>query len=54
MFPERTGIGVAETVLHDERGRIGRGVQTVILEELRLRARPGHRASSCPRARDAA
>ena len=34
MFPERTGIGVAETVLHDERGRIGRGVQTVILEEL--------------------
>jgi hypothetical protein len=34
MFPERSGIGVAETVLHDERGRIGRGVQTVILEEL--------------------
>ncbi len=34
MFPERTGIGVAETVLHDQRGRIGRGVQTVILEEL--------------------
>ena len=34
MFPEPTGIGVAETVLHDERGRIGRGVQTVILEEL--------------------
>jgi Thioesterase-like superfamily len=34
MFPEPTGIGVAETVLNDERGRIGRGVQTVILEEL--------------------
>jgi hypothetical protein len=34
MYPEPTGIGVAETVLHDERGRIGRGVQTVILEEL--------------------
>jgi hypothetical protein len=34
MFPERTGIGVAETVLHDQIGRIGRGVQTVILEEL--------------------
>jgi hypothetical protein len=34
MFPEPTGIGVAETVLHDERGRIGRGVQTVILEVL--------------------
>ena len=46
MFPEPTGIGVAETVLHDERGRIGRGVQTVILEELTgpRRARsPGHR-----------
>jgi Acyl-CoA thioesterase C-terminal domain/Acyl-CoA thioesterase N-terminal domain len=34
MFAETSGIGVAETVLHDERGRIGRGVQTVILEEL--------------------
>lgn len=34
MFPERSGIGVAESVLHDQRGRIGRGVQTVILEEL--------------------
>jgi hypothetical protein len=32
MFAEPSGIGVAETVLHDERGRIGRGVQTVILE----------------------
>jgi hypothetical protein len=34
MFAEPTGIGVAETVLHDERGRIGRGLQTVILEAL--------------------
>jgi Thioesterase-like superfamily len=34
MFAEPSGVGVAETVLHDERGRIGRGVQTVILEEL--------------------
>ena len=38
MFAEPSGIGVAETVLHDERGRIGRGVQTVILEELDARA----------------
>ena len=38
MFAEPSGIGVAETVLHDERGRIGRGVQTVILEELDGRA----------------
>jgi hypothetical protein len=34
MFAESSGIGVAESVLHDEHGRIGRGVQTVILEEL--------------------
>jgi len=34
MFAEASGIGVAESVLHDEHGRIGRGVQTVILEEL--------------------
>jgi hypothetical protein len=33
MFPETSGIAVAESVLHDERGRIGRGTQTVILEE---------------------
>ncbi len=33
-FPERTGFGVAESVLHDERGRIGRAVQTVLIEEL--------------------
>jgi hypothetical protein len=33
-FPEPNGYGVAESVLHDERGRIGRGVQTVLVEEL--------------------
>ena len=33
MFPEASGIALAESVLHDERGRIGRGAQTVILEE---------------------
>jgi hypothetical protein len=31
-FPEDTGIGVAEAALHDERGRIGRALQTVILD----------------------
>ena len=39
MFPEPTGIGVAESVLHDEHGRIGRGIQTVLIEEL-MTARP--------------
>jgi hypothetical protein len=33
-FPERTGLGVAESVLHDEQGRIGRAIQTVLIEEL--------------------
>ncbi len=33
-YPERTGMGVAESVLHDEVGRIGRGIQTVLIEEL--------------------
>ncbi len=33
-FPEHTGFGVAESVLHDERGRIGRAIQTVLIEEL--------------------
>ena len=31
-FPEGAGVGVAEGVLHDERGRIGRALQTIILE----------------------
>ena len=33
-YPERTGMGVAESVLHDEAGRIGRAIQTVLIEEL--------------------
>ncbi len=33
-YPEPNGYGVAESVLHDERGRIGRGIQTVLIEEL--------------------
>jgi hypothetical protein len=32
-FPERTGLGVAESVLHDEQCRIGRAIQTVLIEE---------------------
>jgi hypothetical protein len=31
-YPEPTGYGVAESVLHDEQGRIGRGIQTVLVE----------------------
>jgi hypothetical protein len=34
MFPETNGVALAESVLHDVRGRIGRGTQTVILEEV--------------------
>ena len=33
-YPEPNGYGVAESVLHDEVGRIGRGIQTVLVEEL--------------------
>jgi hypothetical protein len=33
-YPEREGYGVAESVLHDEAGRIGRGIQTVLIDEL--------------------
>ncbi len=32
-FPERNGLGVAESVLHDRRGRIGLGVQNVLIEQ---------------------
>jgi hypothetical protein len=31
-FPERHGVGVAESVLYDERGRIGHAAQTLVLE----------------------
>ena len=30
---ERHGVGTSETVISDERGRIGRGVQTLLLGE---------------------
>jgi hypothetical protein len=33
-YPEPNGYGVAESVLHDEVGRIGRGIQTVLVEEI--------------------
>jgi hypothetical protein len=33
-YPELDGYGVAESVLQDERGRIGRGIQTVLVEEI--------------------
>jgi acyl-coenzyme A thioesterase PaaI-like protein len=33
-YVERAGRGVAESVLHDEQGRIGRGVQTLLIDEL--------------------
>jgi hypothetical protein len=33
-YPEREGYGVAESVLHDEAGRVGRGIQTVLIDEL--------------------
>ena len=33
-YPEPNGYGVAESVLHDEVGRIGRGIQTVLVEPL--------------------
>jgi hypothetical protein len=32
--PEPDGLGVAESVLHDEPGRVGRSVQTVLVEPL--------------------
>jgi hypothetical protein len=34
MYPEPSGLGMAESVLHDEQGRIGRAVQTILIEEL--------------------
>ncbi|HEX6668573.1 MAG TPA: thioesterase family protein [Gemmatimonadales bacterium] len=32
-LPERNGIGIADTLLHDERGAIGRAVQTLLIAE---------------------
>jgi hypothetical protein len=31
-FPDRHGVGVAESVLYDERGRVGHAAQTLLLE----------------------
>jgi hypothetical protein len=31
-YPERHGVGVAESTLYDERGRIGHAAQTLLLE----------------------
>jgi hypothetical protein len=31
-FPERDGVGVAESILYDERGRIGHAAQTLLLD----------------------
>jgi hypothetical protein len=32
-FPAEEGVGLADTALYDERGRIGRGVQTLLVRE---------------------
>ena len=32
-LPEPEGIGMADSVLHDERGPIGRAVQTLLVRE---------------------
>jgi hypothetical protein len=32
-FPEQNGVGLADTALYDERGRIGRGAQTLLVRE---------------------
>jgi len=34
--PEPTGIGVADTALYDERGPIGRAMQTLLIDELEV------------------
>jgi hypothetical protein len=32
-FPDELGVGLADTALYDERGRIGRGAQTLLVRE---------------------
>ena len=34
-IPERTGIGIADTALYDERGPVGRADQTLLIERRR-------------------
>jgi Thioesterase-like superfamily len=31
--PQRNGVGMAESILHDDRGRIGRAMQTLLISE---------------------
>lgn len=33
IFPEAHGIGVSESILYDDAGRIGLGVQNVLIDE---------------------
>ena len=47
------GVGLAETRLHDERGPIGRAVQTLLLESMQPATEPdGQRAGRRPRQRN--
>jgi hypothetical protein len=32
-FPEGNGVGLADTALYDEQGRIGRSAQTLLVRE---------------------
>jgi hypothetical protein len=34
-IPERSGIGIADTALYDERGPVGRAAQTLLVDERR-------------------
>jgi hypothetical protein len=34
-IPERTGIGIADTALYDERGPVGRADQTLLVDRRR-------------------
>jgi hypothetical protein len=34
-IPERTGIGITDTALYDERGPVGRAVQTLLIDRRR-------------------
>jgi Thioesterase-like superfamily len=50
-YASGNGVGVAESVLHDEQGRIGRGVQTIVVEEW-PEGRPDGLGISGPRAQE--
>ena len=34
-LPSDTGVGIAESALYDERGRVGRSVQSLLLDDSR-------------------